>query len=88
MRGRELDAAKYDASRWIIEPFHHLYDCCQENDGAAAMILVPAERAKDLPNKPCYVLSGGTGIDYRTSAWAGNTPDYRSEEHTSELQSH
>ena len=24
MRGRELDEAKYDASRWIIEPFHHL----------------------------------------------------------------
>jgi acetyl-CoA acetyltransferase len=77
MYGRTLDEEKYDNSRWIAEPFH-LYDCCQENDGAAAMILVPAERARDLPNKPCYVLSGGTGIDYRSSAWAGNTPDYGS----------
>jgi acetyl-CoA acetyltransferase len=29
MRGRTLDEAKYDASRWIIEPFFHLYDCCR-----------------------------------------------------------
>lgn len=77
MKGRPLDEEKYDNSRWIAEPFH-LFDCCMENDGAAAMILVPAERARDLPNKPCYLLSGGTGIDYRTSALAGNTPDFGS----------
>jgi acetyl-CoA acetyltransferase len=47
MFGKPLDPAKYDASRWIAEPFH-LYDCCMENDGAAAIILVPEERAGDL----------------------------------------
>ena len=64
MYGRPLDAAKYDASRWIVEPFH-LFDCCQENDGAAAMVLVSAERAKDFDHPPCYLLSAVAGSHYR-----------------------
>ena len=60
MYGRPLDEAKYDDSRWIVEPFH-LFDCCQENDGAAAVIVVPAERAKDLPHKPAYLLGVAQG---------------------------
>lgn len=75
MRGRPLDEAKYDSSRWIAEPYH-LYDCCMENDGAAAMILVSADRARDLPNPPCYLLAGGCGIGYRDGAWVHNAPDY------------
>jgi len=44
MHGKPLDAEKYDASRWIAEPLH-LFDCCMENDGAAAIVMVDAERA-------------------------------------------
>src|SRR6266516_4217501 len=55
MYGKPLDAKKYDASRWIAEPFH-LYDCCMENDGAAALVLVSEERAKEFRQKPVYVL--------------------------------
>ena len=51
MYGRPLDEEKYDSSRWITEPFH-LYDCCQENDGAAGMVLVSAERAAELKIEP------------------------------------
>ncbi len=75
MYGRPLDAEKYDASRWIVEPFH-LYDCCMENDGAAAMVLVSAERAKDFDHKPCYVLGAVAGSHYRAGASVHNTPDY------------
>ncbi len=77
MYGRPLDEATYDASRWIVEPFH-LYDCCMENDGAAAMVLVSSERAKDLPNPPCYLLGAVAGSHYRAGASVHNTPDYAS----------
>ena len=75
MYGRPLDEEKYDASRWIVEPFH-LYDCCQENDGAAAMILVPAERIRDFDHAPCYVLSAVAGSHHRAGAPVHNAPDY------------
>ena len=75
MHGRPLDEEKYDNSRWIVEPFH-LFDCCLENDGAAAMIIVPAERAKDFDQAPVYVLSAVTGSHYRAGASVHNTPDY------------
>jgi acetyl-CoA acetyltransferase len=81
MYGKPLDEKKYDESRWISEPFH-LYDCCMENDGAAAMLLVPADRAKDLAHKPAYLLAAATSIPYRASAAAGNTPLYGSSHFT------
>ena len=78
MRGRPLDEATYDASRWIIEPFFHLYDCCQENDGAAAVLVVSAERARDLRHKPSYLLACGQGSDHRSAAPVHNMPNYPS----------
>lgn len=77
MYGRPLDADTYDSSRWITEPFH-LFDCCLENDGAAAMILVSAERAKDFPHPPCYVLGAVSGSQHRAGAPVHNTPEYAS----------
>jgi len=75
MRGRPLDAAAYDAARYIVEPFR-LYDCCQENDGAAAMVLVPAERALDLAKPPVYLLAAVQGAGYRAGATVHNDPAY------------
>ncbi len=77
MHGRPLDEAAYDASRWIVEPFH-LYDCCLENDGAAAMVLVAAERATEFDEPPCYLLGAVSGAHYRAGAPVHNTPDYAS----------
>ena len=75
MHGRPLDEATYDASRWIVEPFH-LYDCCLENDGAAAMVLVSAERAADFSHPPCYLLGAVAGSHHRAGAPVHNAPDY------------
>ncbi|OLL75961.1 3-ketoacyl-CoA thiolase [Pseudonocardia sp. Ae168_Ps1] len=55
-----LDAATYDASRWISEPYR-LYDCSRENDAGSAVILVSAERAKDLRPTPAYLLGAPMG---------------------------
>ena len=75
MYGRPLTEEKYDSSRWIVEPFH-LFDCCLENDGAAAMVLVSAERAAEVGHEPCYLLGAVSGSHHRAGASVHNAPDY------------
>ncbi|MBM3139155.1 MAG: acetyl-CoA acetyltransferase [Chloroflexi bacterium] len=75
MYGRALDEEAYDHSRWIVEPFH-LFDCCMENDGGAALVLVAAERARDLKQKAAYILAAAQGSAHRQGAAAHNAPDY------------
>lgn len=75
MNGRPLTEDAYDASRWIAEPLH-LFDCCMENDGAAAMVVVSADRARDFPHKPAYLLGVASGQGFRAGAAAYNAPDW------------
>ena len=49
-------------SRLIAYPFH-LLECCLVTDGGGALILVSAERAKDFPNKPVYVVGSGESVE-------------------------
>ena len=75
MCGHPLDAHTYDDARWIVEPFR-LYDCCLENDGAAAMIVVSPERAPELAKPPVVVLGAAEGAPRRAGATVHNQPDY------------
>ena len=43
------------SSRWICKPLH-LLDCCVETDNATCVIVTSAERARDLRQKPAYVM--------------------------------
>lgn len=75
MRHKTLSDEQYDESRWIAEPYR-LYDCCQESDAAAAVIVTTAERARNLRSQPVYILAAGQSSEYRAGAAAENAPDY------------
>jgi acetyl-CoA acetyltransferase len=49
------------ASRMVSDPLS-VRDCCLVTDGGGAYVLVRADRARDLPNKPVYVLGNGTAV--------------------------
>ncbi|MBH28708.1 MAG: acetyl-CoA acetyltransferase [Actinobacteria bacterium] len=75
MNGRTLDADTYDASRWISEPYR-LFDCCLENDGAAAMIITRSDHAMDLAKAPAMVLGAQQSGGHRSGATVENATDY------------
>jgi acetyl-CoA acetyltransferase len=60
--GKDFDIADLRNSRWIAEPFR-LFDCSRENDGAGALLMVSAERARDLAQKPIYMLGCAQGAE-------------------------
>ena len=50
----------HQQSRWIVEPLH-LLDCCQESDGAQAIVVTSVAHARDLPNPPAVVRAAAQG---------------------------
>jgi acetyl-CoA acetyltransferase len=49
-------------ARMIAYPFTMLM-CCLVTDGGGALILTSADRAKDFPQKPVYVLGTGESVE-------------------------
>jgi acetyl-CoA acetyltransferase len=51
-----LTIEDHQAARHVVEPFR-LFDCCLETDGGCAIVVTSAERARDMPNPPAYILA-------------------------------
>jgi acetyl-CoA acetyltransferase len=52
------------AARMISDPLT-VRDCCLFNDGAAAVVMTRADRARDLRRTPVYVLGGAAAVTHR-----------------------
>jgi acetyl-CoA acetyltransferase len=59
-------------SPYVAEPLHKL-DCCLVTDGAGALVLTSADRARDLRRPPVYVL--GTGTSHTHAMSISQMPD-------------
>ncbi len=70
MYGRPITLEDHQNSRMIADPLR-LLDCCLESDGSVAVILAPAERARDLKQKPVYIGGVSQGSGHRQSLGMG-----------------
>lgn len=66
MYDRTLSMEDYLTSRMIADPLR-LYDFCLESDGACAVVVTSAERARDCRKRPVLIraVSGGAAVDRR-----------------------
>jgi acetyl-CoA acetyltransferase len=64
---RPVTLAEHQASRWIAEPLR-LLDCCQESDGAVAVVVTSLDRARTRPHPPAVIRAAaqGAGADQFT----------------------
>jgi acetyl-CoA acetyltransferase len=59
-----LTVAEVRAARMVCDPFT-VRDCCLVTDGAGALVMVAADRAKSSARKPVYFLGGGFATTHR-----------------------
>ncbi|MGG4053967.1 thiolase [Delftia tsuruhatensis] len=59
-----LSMEDYLAARMVTDPLG-VRDCCLVTDGAAAVVMVRADRARDLVSKPAYLLGAAAATEHR-----------------------
>lgn len=62
-----LTMEEYLKARLVCDPFG-VRDCCLVTDGAAAVVMVRADRARDLCKQPAYLLGAAAEITHREIA--------------------
>ncbi|WP_342363928.1 acetyl-CoA acetyltransferase [Terrarubrum flagellatum] len=67
----DLTIAQCLSARMVADPLG-VRDCCLVTDGAAAIVMTRADRARDLRRKPVYLLGSGSAITHKEIA---NMPD-------------
>jgi len=70
-----LSVEEYLNSRMIAYPFC-LYDCDIPVQGAVALVLTTAERARDLKPKPAYIAGYGQRMLFEVAGRVGSLADY------------
>lgn len=63
----DLSIADVLNARMVSDPLS-VRDCCLVTDGAAAVVMVRADRARDLVANPAYVLGAGSATSHREIA--------------------
>ena len=58
--GKPITLADHQESRPIVDPLR-LLDCCQESDGAVALLVTSLERARSLRQPPAVLLASAQG---------------------------
>lgn len=68
--GNPITVEDHQTSRMIADPLR-LLDCCQESDGGVALVIVSAERARDLRQKPVYIRAAAQASPKGTVSLGG-----------------
>src|ERR1700744_2186598 len=73
--GTPLTREDYLTSRWVAHPFC-LYDCDIPVQGAVAVVLTTADRARDLKPKPAYLAGYGQRLHFEVAGRIGSLANY------------